>query len=75
LKRNGLIEARRRQPGAFEVKRGDLTQAERPNHVWEADYQCRFYMQDKDRCDPLTVTDLHSRYLIKKQSVCPVSVP
>ena len=28
LKRNGLIEARRRRPGAFEVKRSDLTQAD-----------------------------------------------
>ena len=69
LKRNGLIEARRRRPGAFEVRRGDLTQAERPNHVWAADYKGWFCTQDKERCDPLTVTDLHSRFLIGLQAV------
>lgn len=69
LKRNGLIEARRRRPGAFEVKRGDLTQATRPNHVWATDFKGWFYTQDKQRCDPLTVTDLFSRQLIGLQAL------
>jgi len=69
LKRHGMIEARRRRPGAFEVKRGDLTEATRPNHVWATDFKGCFHTQDKERCDPLTVTDLFSRYLIGVQAL------
>lgn len=69
LKRHGMIESRRRRPGAFEVKRGDLTEAMRPNHVWATDFKGYFHTQDKERCDPLTVTDLFSRYLIGVQAL------
>lgn len=69
LKRNGMIEARRRRPGAFEVKRGDLTEALRPNHVWATDFKGWFYTRDQERCDALTVTDLFSRYLLSVQAL------
>lgn len=69
LKRHGMIEARRRRPGVFEVKRGDLTESVRPNHVWATDFKGWFYTQDKERCDPLTVTDLFSRYLLGVQAL------
>lgn len=65
LKRNGLIEARRRRPGAFKVERKDLTEAERVNQVWAADFKGWFHTGDGDRCDPLTITDQYSRYVIK----------
>jgi transposase InsO family protein len=69
LKRNGMIEARRRRPGAFDVKRGELTESLRPNHVWATDFKGWFPTQDKERCDPLTVTDLFSRYLLGVQAL------
>jgi len=69
LKRYGMIEVRRRRPGAFEVNRGELTQATRPNHVWATDFKGWFHTQDKERCDPLTVTDLFSRYLLGVQAL------
>jgi len=69
LKRHGMIEARRRKPGAFNVHRGDLTEALRPNHVWATDFKGNFLTQDRERCDPLTVTDLFSRYLIGLQAL------
>jgi transposase InsO family protein len=69
LKRHGMIEARKRRPGAFDVKRGDLTNALRPNHVWATDFKGWFCTQDKERCDPLTVTDLFSRYLVGVQAL------
>ena len=37
LKRNGLVEARRRRPGVFRVDRGTLTRAERPLHQHSLD--------------------------------------
>ena len=69
LKRHGMIEARRRKPGAFEVKRGELTAALRPNHVWATDFKGHFQTLDGERCDPLTVTDLFSRYLLSVQAL------
>jgi transposase InsO family protein len=69
LKRHGMIEARRRRPGAFAVNRSNLTEALRPNHVWATDFKGWFYTEDGERCDPLTVTDLFSRYLIGVQGL------
>ena len=69
LKRHGMIEARRRRPGAFNVQRGDLTEALRPNHVWATDFKGWFNTLDGERCDPLTVTDLFSRYLLGVQAL------
>ena len=65
LKRNGLIKPRRRRPGVFKVDRQDLTPAERPNQVWAVDFKGWFLLGNGDRCDPLTLSDLCSRYLLK----------
>ena len=69
LKRNGLIEARRRRPGAFSVARRDLQQAERSNHVWACDYKGWFTLGNGERCDPLTLSDEFSRYVIRLEAV------
>jgi len=37
--------------------------------VWATDFKGWFYTQDKERCDPLTVTDLFSRQLIGLQAL------
>ena len=70
LKRNGLVEARKRRPGVFMVDRGTLTPATRANQVWAVDFKGWFLLGDQSRCDPLTISDLYSRYLvgIKAQS-------
>lgn len=64
-----MVEARRRKPGAFPVERGELQEAERVNQVWAADYKGWFYLGDGQRCDPLTVSDLYSRYIIRLEAV------
>ena len=64
VKRNGLVEARRRKPGVFQVERGSLTPAQRCNHVWATDFKGWFRLQNDVRCDPFTLSDLHSRYLL-----------
>lgn len=69
LKRNGMVEARRRRPGAFKVERAEMQRAERNNQVWATDYKGWFYLGDQTRCDPLTVSDLHSRYIIRLEAV------
>lgn len=63
LKRNGLVNKRRRRGGAYSVDRGDRTAAIRNNHVWGVDYKGWFTLGNGDRCDPLTMSDLHNRYI------------
>jgi len=65
LKRHGLVRPRRlRQCG---VRRWPcaLKAPKRPNDVWAADFKGWFRTRDGRRCDPLTVSDLYSRYLLK----------
>lgn len=69
LKRNGLIKARRRRPGVFQIDRHELQQATKPNEVWATDFKGWFYLGDDSRCDPLTISDLHSRFLIRIEAL------
>ena len=69
LKRNGLIEARRRRPGIFRIDREDLTESTKSNEVWATDFKGWFHLGDHSRCDPLTISDLHSRYLIRIEAL------
>lgn len=64
LKRHGLSKPKRRRPGIYPAQRGTLTEPERPNHVWCTDHKGWFLLGDGIRCIPLTITDLHSRYVI-----------
>ena len=40
-----------------------------PNQLWCMDFKGYFSTGDGTRCDPLTITDAHSRYLIRCQTV------
>jgi transposase InsO family protein len=63
LKREGLSQPRprRRKPG--NGKPG-LIEATAPNVSWAADFKGWFRTGDGVRCEPLTVTDGYSRYLL-----------
>jgi transposase InsO family protein len=63
LKRNGMIKPRKRRIRTI-VKTSPLCHATSPNDVWCADYKGHFTVGDGDRCDPLTVTDAYSRFLL-----------
>ena len=63
LRRAGLTRprrVRRRVPSSTTT----LTQPVRANHVWRADHKGYFVTGDGHRCEPLTVTDGFSRYLV-----------
>jgi len=64
LRRHGLSQRARRKPGLYDVPRRALTQPTHPNHVWTVDFKGWFLTADGVRCDPLTVCDRYSRYLI-----------
>ena len=63
LKRAGLVKPRRRRYRAPPTLDG-LTTARRPNHLWAADHKGWVRLRDGERCEPLTVTDSFSRFLI-----------
>jgi len=68
LKREGLVSSRR-----VRRKTPPYTQpfaaVDGPNRVWCADFKGWFRTGDGERIDPLTISDAHSRYLLRCQAV------
>jgi transposase InsO family protein len=78
LRRGGLVVPRRRRRGrsAWAPPGGaapPTCAAAGPNRLWCADFKGWFRTADGTRCDPLTITDAHSRYLIRCRIVPRVS--
>src|SRR5688572_622066 len=68
LKRHGLVVRRRRRRGSSAppgVGSAVTCAAAGPNRLWCADFKGWFRTGDGARCDPLTVTDSYSRYLLR----------
>jgi putative transposase len=69
LRRKGLCQVRRRrmraQPGQ------PFAQVTGPNDLWCADFKGWFRTADGKRCDPLTITDAYSRFLLECRIVAP----
>jgi len=68
LAREGLVIARkkrRRAPPYTEP----FALADAPNRIWCADFKGWFRTGDGQRVDPLTITDAHTRYLLRCQQV------
>ncbi len=70
LSRHGLTvprkRSRRTQPYSEPFR-----QCDRPNAVWSADFKGWFFTGDRTRCEPLTITDNYSRYLLRCQALTP----
>ena len=64
LHRHGLSRPRRRR-AKTPAFAGRLTVAEAPNQVWCGDFKGHFALGDRKRCYPLTVTDDHTRYVLR----------
>lgn len=66
LKRGGLT--RRRKPRVRTPPYGQpFASIDAANQTWCADFKGWFRTADGTRCDPLTITDAHSRYLLRCQ--------
>jgi transposase len=63
LKRHGLVDGRKRAR-LRACGNGPWPQAEAPNAVWTGDHKGWFRTRDGWRCEPLTVMDASSRYLL-----------
>ena len=67
LQRHGLtVPHRRRQTAA---RSGGVQASTAANTVWAVDFKGWFRTRDGQRCDPLTITDIYSRYLLRCQLV------
>lgn len=64
LRRHGMSVPRRRRPGARHPSNDGLTQPTQPNHVWTVDFKGWFLLGNQQRCDPLTVCDRYSHYIL-----------
>lgn len=64
LRRHNLIRPRKRRRGTPPYTQ-PFGAVEHPNDVWCADFKGWFRTGDGSRCDPLTLSDAHSRYLLR----------
>jgi len=68
LKREGLVVARKKRWRTAPYT-DPLAHADGANRVWCADFKGWFRTADRARIDPLTLSDAHSRYLLRCQAV------
>jgi transposase InsO family protein len=68
LAREGLVVRRKKRHHTPPYTR-PFAAADAPNRVWCADFKGWFRTQDGTRIDPLTISDAHSRYLLRCQAV------
>jgi transposase InsO family protein len=66
--REGLVIARKRRRRVPPFT-DPLAAADAPNRIWCADFKGWFRTGDGTRIDPLTISDAHSRYLLRCQAV------
>ena len=68
LKREGLVVPRKKRRKTAPYTE-PLAHADGPNRVWCADFKGWFRAANGERIDPLTISDAHSRYLLRCQAV------
>lgn len=73
LRREGLSAPRRRLRYIVPLTQ-PLAAAQQPNDVWTADFKGWFRTGDGTRCDPLTVADACSRFVLCCRIVAPTGV-
>lgn len=64
LRRAGKVRERRRRRPLSIVENAPSVQARQPNEVWTVDFKGWWRAQNGQRCDPLTVRDAASRYVL-----------
>jgi putative transposase len=65
LSRRGLTQPRRRLRRVATPYGQPFLSYDTPNAVWCADFKGHFRLDDGVRCNPLTISDGHSRYLLR----------
>ena len=73
LHRHGFVRARRARLRRWHPGRPS-TEAAEPNAIWTTDFKGQFKTRDGCYCFPLTVQDMHSRFLLGCQGLPDVSI-
>jgi transposase len=68
LHRSGLTSPKRKKRRTTPYSE-PFSEVTAPNQLWCMDFKGYFATGDGSRCDPFTITDAHSRYLIRCQIV------
>ena len=64
LRRADRVRARRKRRAPSVIDRAPCVQADAPNSVWTVDFKGWWRTKNGERCEPLTVRDANSRYLL-----------
>lgn len=64
LRRFGRIRRRRPRPPLSIVEQAPSIRAEKPNDVWTIDFKGWWKSHDGERCEPLTIRDAYSRFIL-----------
>ena len=68
LERSGLVKKRRVRPAAAGGRLASGVRAQKPNEVWTLDFKGWWY-DPSGRCEPLTVRDEYSRYILEVRAM------
>jgi transposase InsO family protein len=68
LDRHGLVRHRRKRPHV-PLYEGELSACQSANDVWGIDFKGWFCTGDGRRCEPLSLSDLSSRYVLRLQAM------
>ena len=60
----GLVKKRRKRRKANEQRLKCRKASEYPNHIWTVDFKGWWLTTDKERCEPLTIRDDFSRFIL-----------
>ena len=68
IQREGLVKRRRRKR-AWKHPGAPASATQHANDLWTADFKGHFRTRDGEYCYPLTIADLHTRYLLACQAL------
>jgi transposase InsO family protein len=69
LERAGYTEKRRLRSRKETGRLSSGKRAQAPNEVWTVDFKGWWYVQGGRRCEPLTIRDEHSRYVLELRAM------
>lgn len=72
LKRANKVRERRKRAPISVIEQAPMVKTSSPNDVWTADFKGWWRVLDGTRCEPLTVRDAHSRFVLAMVA-CPMT--
>lgn len=64
LRRAGLVKRKKRRTNQKDARIQNRIKPTEPNQVWTVDFKGYWYTTKKEKCEPLTVRDEYSKYIL-----------